>query len=424
MERSGEARARTEVVRLVGGSSVWLVRAQGAALTAGHPALRTAAAAPPECRAVVLDLGAMNTATADGIRELADCARQLAGSGRRLTATGVLAVSGQSRETETGLRIAPSVAAAIAEAAQDAGTPGAGSDGPTVPAARGGDGPVGDASLSTPEPLPPPVQVRIDELLAQVRDVRARAESHPLIAQAQGIIQERYRLRDGQAAFALMRASSQRYNVRLRVLASAVITAGRPSAMDKPWFPGRARLPAPSLAFAGRLDPRHANTAEVLAAALDRALDIAGTDMGNLQLLDPTTGDLRIEKHRGLNDEFVTFFDRVGKGGTSCSLAAEKNQRVSVTDVATDPVFTPEARHAILQAGSRGCHSTPLLNERGALLGMVSSHHQRTVTPLGTAQSAALDAMADQTARWLDWYRRTVVLDTLEDLHTRAVHLS
>ncbi|WP_239110737.1 ANTAR domain-containing protein, partial [Streptomyces microflavus] len=46
---------------------------------------------------------------------------------------------------------------------------------------------------------------------SEVHDLRANLRTRPLIAQAQGILQERYGLRDAETAFDLLRDSSQQH---------------------------------------------------------------------------------------------------------------------------------------------------------------------------------------------------------------------
>lgn len=82
-------------------------------------------------------------------------------------------------------------------------------------------------------------------LRAQVRDLRARSRAHVLIAEAQGMLRERYALPDADRAFTLMRVASQRYNVKMRTLAEVLLSAPRPDAREALWFPRRARLAQP-----------------------------------------------------------------------------------------------------------------------------------------------------------------------------------
>ncbi|MFE7902085.1 ANTAR domain-containing protein [Streptomyces sp. NPDC057424] len=257
----------------------------------------------------------------------------------------------------------------------------------------------------------------LERLRAEVRDLRARARVHPLISQAQGIVQERYALPDGESGFALMQRASQRYNVKLRTLAGVLVTAPRPDEPDTLWFPRRVRGPEPDLTFMRAHRPGAGSRGAVLRAVLDSTLAVVGTDMGNVQLTDPARGGLRIEQHTGLTADFVDFFAHVGEDGTSCARAAQDVAQVTVRDVESDPVFTEPARRAILAAGSRACHSVPLTTESGRCVGMVSAHLDRPLNGLTTAQSKALDAVGGQAGRWLAWHDRTVVLDALEYLH-------
>ncbi|MGP3987829.1 ANTAR domain-containing protein [Streptomyces sp. 3N207] len=399
--------ARVEVVRLPGGESLWVVRAEGGLLDAGHPALDAAAQPGAGCAAVVIDLALVPRVSAGGVRALVGCARAVEEHGCSLLLATTDASAGSTLTTDGALTVVRSVA----EAATVCGGPGPG-PATGIPVPRRPEQPCRPDRAG---PAAPP-----DELLRlreEVRHLRAKVRTHPLISRAQGVLEERYRLPDEGTAFALLEASSQRFNVRLRTLAAAVVTVPAPRSLGREWFPGRKRHSAPPLAFAPGLRAASANAAEVLSAVLRRSMEVAETGMGNVQLVDPITGDLRIEKHHGLDDDFLEFFDRVGKEGTSCAQASQQVTRVTVTDVATDTMFDEPARAAILAAGSRGCHSTPLVVPSGQVEGVVSTHHERPVGALSAAQARALDEVGAQAGRWLEWYQRTVVLDALEDLH-------
>ncbi|MEV0848522.1 ANTAR domain-containing protein [Streptomyces sp. NPDC049954] len=258
-------------------------------------------------------------------------------------------------------------------------------------------------------------------LRTELRDLRAKLRSRPVIAQAQGVVQERYGLGDERIAFDLLHRTAQRHNLRVRALAEALVAAPRPSPGHE-WFPGRARHTPPPLGGLPGLTDRKPTVGAVLGAVLSRTLEITQTPMGNVQLVDAASGGLRMEKHAGLSDDFVDFFDHVeaGPAGTSCSRAAQDVAQVTVRDVATDPVFTEPARRTILAAGSRGAHSTPLATSAGRCVGMVSTHHDRPITPPGRATGTALARLGLQSGRWLAWHQYTVVLDALEDLHRRG----
>jgi hypothetical protein len=257
----------------------------------------------------------------------------------------------------------------------------------------------------------------LERLRAEVRDLRARARVYPLISQAQGMLQERYALPDGESAFALMQRASQRYNVKLRTLAGVLVTAPPPDSREPLWFPRRVRRPEPDLTFTSAHRSGSGSRGAVLKAVLSSTLAVVDTDMGNVQLTDRARGGLRIEEHTGHTPDFLDFFAHVGDDGTACARAARDLAQVTVRDVESDPVFSEPARRAILAAGSRACHSVPLTTESGVCVGMVSAHLDRPVQGLTTAQTKALDTVGGEAGRWLAWHDRTVVLDALEYLH-------
>ncbi|MET9062285.1 ANTAR domain-containing protein [Streptomyces antibioticus] len=257
----------------------------------------------------------------------------------------------------------------------------------------------------------------LTRLRGEVRALRARVRAYPLISQAQGMLQERYALPDADAAFTLMRRASQRFNVKMRTLAGALVTTVRPDERTAVWFPRRVRHPEPALGFLPPGTEGARSRGAVLAAVLDRTLDVVGTGMGNVQTVDRVRGGLRMERHTGLSEEFVDFFEHVGADGTSCARAARDLSQVTVRDVESDPVFSEPAREAILAAGSRACHSVPLTTSAGHCVGMVSAHADRPLPELDRTRIEALDALGAQAGRWLAWYERTVLLDALEYLH-------
>ncbi|MGV9456107.1 ANTAR domain-containing protein [Streptomyces sp. NPDC003635] len=258
----------------------------------------------------------------------------------------------------------------------------------------------------------------LERLRSEVRDLRARALTHPLIAHAQGIVQERYGLADGDSAFALMRRASQQHNVRMRTLAEALVTLPRPEERVPLWFPRRVRTAEPPLTYPAAREAGSGNRGTVLRAVLSQTLAVVDTPMGNVQLADRARGGLRMEEHTGLTEDFVGFFAHVGAEGTSCAQAARDVAQVTVRDVENAPVFTEPAREAILAAGSKACHSVPLTTAGGLCIGMVSAHFDRRVADMTAAQRKALDVVGAQSGRWLAWHDRTVVLDALEYLHS------
>jgi PAS domain S-box-containing protein len=163
---------------------------------------------------------------------------------------------------------------------------------------------------------------------------------------------------------------------------------------------------------------RAAELSTVLDEVVETAIAITRADMGNLQLLDPDTGVLRIAAQHGHEQGWLDFFSAVEEGlGASCGLALTSGARVIVEDVALSPVFvgTP-ALEVQLRAGIRAVQSTPLLSSSGALLGMLSTHFRVPTTP-DEADLKLLDVLARQTTDVLDRQR-------LEDERSRFFELS
>lgn len=257
-----------------------------------------------------------------------------------------------------------------------------------------------------------------EQLREQVSELEVQARARPRIAMAEGVLVERYRLANAEAAFSLLRQASQRANIKLHQLAAAVARVPGPAPGAKTWFSGRTRHPVPDLAVlaADTLNP--ANQGEVLGAALHHVLTVTGTDMGNVQLVED--GVLRMAKHAGLSRHFTDYFAFVD-GNTACSRAAAASHQVTVKDVASSAGFDDETRRVILTAGSRACHSIPLVDDQNTVQGVISSHHARPLRGFTQAQLQILDTTSRTLGGWIRWHQHTVVLDALEDLHQLAL---
>jgi hypothetical protein len=141
--------------------------------------------------------------------------------------------------------------------------------------------------------------------------------------------------------------------------------------------PPSAQAPHPFLAP----DYAPAGREEVCEAALDAALCITGTDLGNVQLLDGS-GALRISAQRGFEQPFLEFFAEVKGVESACGVALLLGRQYAVADVETHALFrgTP-AGDVILAAGVRAVESSPIMSSAGVPLGMLSVHHRQTGTP-------------------------------------------
>jgi len=119
---------------------------------------------------------------------------------------------------------------------------------------------------------------------------------------------------------------------------------------------------------------RCADVQSVLNCVLDRSLDLTATFLGNVQLMDWTSGYLQIEAQRGFGAEFLNFFRRVElKHGSACGRALRGRGTIAIDDIMTDQDFAPY-RDVAGRAGVRAVESTPLVSSSGALVGVLSTH--------------------------------------------------
>jgi signal transduction histidine kinase/FixJ family two-component response regulator len=142
---------------------------------------------------------------------------------------------------------------------------------------------------------------------------------------------------------------------------------------------------------------------ECISEILDAAIDLAGADKGNIQLIDPNDGSLRIAAQRGFDDRFLSFFASVKSGeASSCGAALAMAERIVVDDVSSSPIFQDDpAFDILLRSGVRAVISTPLTSSSGAVLGMISTHFGRPHRP-SDRELTFIDLLARQTADYLE----------------------
>ncbi|MFI9803639.1 ANTAR domain-containing protein [Streptomyces sp. NPDC052301] len=263
--------------------------------------------------------------------------------------------------------------------------------------------------------LTDPLRPSYEDLHKEVRALRARVRTAPVIGMAQGVLMVRYGLPDSGSAFRVLRETSQRYNVPLRVLVSAVVVARPPEGEE--WFPGRRPLPVPQLRILGRggRDPRYRR--QMIDAVLHEALAIGRAPAGYVQLVDAAVNTLMLENHHGCADTFLDHLVRGCDDGTADAVARLRGRRVSVPDVAVDALLADEARRALLTTGTRALQSIPVLSTAGSCTGVITVLWPEPGHRPTAAQAESYGLLASDTAAWLSWYHRSVLLDALEHLH-------
>ncbi|MEU9605722.1 ANTAR domain-containing protein [Streptomyces sp. NPDC048057] len=250
----------------------------------------------------------------------------------------------------------------------------------------------------------------------EVRHLRRQLASRTVIAQAQGVVQGRYGIFDAHAALALLKSVAQRHNLRLRHLASALLAARPPRASAGPWFPGRARTVPPSIALAGDWGASAANRAEALASVLAGVLNVTGTAMGVVRLIDPHDATLRTEAHRFPDDRLLSAWE-LADGTEPSGRRPPGAAAVTVLDTAVDPQYGEAWRSALLACGARTRHTVPLLAPDGRFVGEVCVHHAEPGVLPDAPSVRAVTSLGRAAGAWFQWHHRTVVLDALEDVH-------
>jgi signal transduction histidine kinase len=132
---------------------------------------------------------------------------------------------------------------------------------------------------------------------------------------------------------------------------------------------------------------------EILAAAAG----LTGTDKGNIQILDPATGRLRLLVHQGLSPQFVEFFADDGWGVT-CGAAAANKARVIIEDIERVPALRAAEAFTVLRRDDiRAVQSTPLISRDGRVLGVLNNHFRVPTRP-SERQLRYIDLLARMAA--------------------------
>jgi len=110
------------------------------------------------------------------------------------------------------------------------------------------------------------------------------------------------------------------------------------------------------------------------------AFTILGADRGNVQILDPATGTLKIAAQQGFDADFLDYFAEVRDEASACGRAARTRIQTVIVDTDADRAFAPH-REIAAASGFRAVHSTPLTDQSGRLIGVVSAHYPRPYSP-------------------------------------------
>jgi two-component system CheB/CheR fusion protein len=159
---------------------------------------------------------------------------------------------------------------------------------------------------------------------------------------------------------------------------------------------------------------------QALDEILNAAVEILQSDFGNIQLLDQSRRTLSIAAQSGFEDAFLKRFQEVSaEDDTACGRALRQGQRVIISDVAVDAAYAPYLEMA-QAAGYQATQSTPLINYRGEVLGMLSTHYRQPMS-LTERDEQMLDLLAYQAANLIERLRAEDRLEYRVQQRTRQV---
>src|SRR3954447_1756478 len=141
-----------------------------------------------------------------------------------------------------------------------------------------------------------------------------------------------------------------------------------------------SRLHELAMSLAGMSEPQPA-----LQAILETLVEVHNADFGLLSLFNPATQCLSPAATLGFDAATIAALANVpiGTGEGACGSAFSTKERAIVEDVETDERF--ECYLALAhEAGFQAVHSTPILTQHGAVLGVLSVHFKRVRRPTDT----------------------------------------
>jgi GAF domain-containing protein len=120
------------------------------------------------------------------------------------------------------------------------------------------------------------------------------------------------------------------------------------------------------------------NKTEQLQKLLLQGIELAGADLGNIQLYNSEKQTLEIVAHSGFTREFLDVFKKVTAfDPTACGRAFGVGVPVMINDVTMEKSFAPFVSTA-KAAGFRAVLSVPLFSPDEKTIGVISVHFKGT----------------------------------------------
>ena len=153
---------------------------------------------------------------------------------------------------------------------------------------------------------------------------------------------------------------------------------------------------------------------------LAASIELVGSEMGHVRLLDPARGVLVMAVHRGFDPDFIAAFHEVPLGETSAAARAlVSGERCVIDDTDADPAYAP-LRARARAAGFRAVQSTPLVAHDGKVVGILSTHFRMPHRPR-SEELQKLDLYARQACDFIERWRAEEALRASEERYRAVV---
>lgn len=239
-----------------------------------------------------------------------------------------------------------------------------------------------------------------------------------IIQSAIDLLRHRYRLRPEQA-FQIIKTVSQVGNIKVRTVASQLLVHDATLHGVTPLATTRAVDP-PRTTFTDISGSLNANRSDVLAALMFAVRELAEAPRATVQSVDPIHQGLLIERHLGFERRFLDYFSYLDAAETTCGAALIDAQQVLLADVADYSTYSADGLATMLDAGARCVVSTPLRNDHGQVVGVVSIHHPSPGRLPDEIILEAAQRYADEAGQWLQWHDARIMPLIVDAVHTRA----
>lgn len=144
----------------------------------------------------------------------------------------------------------------------------------------------------------------------------------------------------------------------------------------------------------------------LLAEVIVSAIKLSHAEKGALQLIRTGTETLEIVAHQGFEKSFIDFFSNVShQSSTACALAFRRGERVIVEDITKNTIISGSPHlQVLLDANVQAVQSTPLINRKGQIIGILSTHWSKPHYPEENVLRY-LDLLAGQAADIIEYKR-------------------